>query len=168
MLPLCSDSEGWRWAQGLFVQPQQQTVLGWKGEAEKKVWEWVQRGRCTPARNTFGVNKVWKSDGGRVNATDVIASCYAVSEGQIMNLPFEQLRRGHCRGAQYSVVKRPVNWCLQAFSKKVWELRCKFKVKMDSLWLIWEPPPQKKEQKSITLHKGNTKFVALTQLNWTV
>ena len=33
---LCAQTgEGWRWARGLFVQPQQQRALGWKGEAEK-------------------------------------------------------------------------------------------------------------------------------------
>lgn len=55
---------GWGGArpQGLFVQPQQRTTRGGRGEAEKG-WE----GCCTPAGFTFGVNKVWKPAGWRVN-----------------------------------------------------------------------------------------------------
>lgn len=166
MRPLCLDGEGWRWASGgwrgaVCTAPTTDRA-GLRGLEAEKGRVGVQRGRCTPAGFTFGVNKVWKPAWGRVNALESYHNVVYIYIYRLYGVTWwSEEGELELRGTEYNVVKKSKNWCLCFLSL---EIRCVSwgvkNLKMDSLLLKCE---LKKEKEA----PGNIRFLASTGLNWT-
>lgn len=119
---LCASAErGGVGLRGCLYSPNNRLRWVGRGEAKKKAgrrgWGGVQRGRCTPAHFTFGVNKVWTT--ARVNATGGIYVLYTGCTTNHVTWTTEEgeVERVRVRGTQHNVVKELENWRWHFFSQ---------------------------------------------------